>query len=198
MDQELRDIFGMAVADEPVPLGDITRDAMAHGTRIRRRRRLLGGSAAAVALVAVLGAVNLVPGPDAPPAGATSPPAAMLPLAMAGSLQCAPRPDPSTEFAMFLRTDITDAQLQELDRRLSGDDLVESFEFESRDSAFQKFAELWKDSPELVGSVVPEQMPESFRIRLTDAGRWDEVATRYGGAPGVDQMLSQVCTGAPR
>lgn len=198
MDQELRDLFGKAVADEPVPLGDITLGAMTDGTRIRRRRRLLaGGSAAAVALVAVFGAVNLLPraAEQAP-----VPVAVVMPLAMAdGGEPChVGDGDEATEVAMFLRHDVSDTQRAELDRRLAQDGLVTRFSHENSAQALEKFQKLWQDTPDLVNSVTAEQMPESFRIHLTDDRLWGDLSARYGSSPGVDTILGTACTRTPR
>jgi hypothetical protein len=198
MDQDLRDVFGKAVADEPVPLGDITRDAMATGTRIRRRRRLLAGSAAAIALVAVLGAVNLVPRTASAPAEPAAPPAMMLPLSRMQSEGChVSDGGEAAELVMFLKIDITDAERAELERRLSEEASLESLAYETRENAYERFTSLWADSPDLVDGVTPEQLPESFRLRLTDDRLWGDLVRRYGTSPGVDEILGQVCTGTP-
>jgi hypothetical protein len=48
VDQNLRVLFERALGDEPVPSpGDLAQEAMVQGTRLRRRRSLLAGGAAA-------------------------------------------------------------------------------------------------------------------------------------------------------
>ncbi|WP_157239823.1 permease-like cell division protein FtsX [Catenuloplanes japonicus] len=198
MDQELRDLFGKAVADEPVPLGDITLGAIADGTRIRRRRRLLaGGSALAVALAVALGAVNVLPRTWEQE---TAPVAVVVPLAMLGGGEpChVGAGEEAAEVAMFLRADITDAQRAELDRRLAAEEIVRDFAYEDREKALEKFEKLWRDSPDVVGSVTADQLPESFRIHLTDDRLWAGLAQRYEQSPGVDQILGTVCMRTPR
>ncbi|MDR7281045.1 permease-like cell division protein FtsX [Catenuloplanes atrovinosus] len=185
MDQDLKGLFGRAVADEPVPLGDIAADAITGGTRIRRRRRVLTGSAAAVALVAVLGAVNLVPRPAPAPE--------VVQFGLASWSECDVTDQFADEAAIFLEHDATAEQRAALDRSLAADRALRGYFFEDRQAAYQKFVTLWADSPDLVNSVTAEQLPEAFRARLTDRSEWAGFRARYENAPGVDEIIGAVC-----
>jgi hypothetical protein len=67
-------------AEHPPPLGDLVRDAVNRGRRIRRRRRMFAGTGAAAGIVAVVAAAALVtgglpgvgPNRQTPVAGATT------------------------------------------------------------------------------------------------------------------------------
>src|SRR3954464_12243576 len=50
------------------------------------------------------------------------------------------------EVSIFLRTDVTDAQRTAINQAIDGSPLVASKTYETREQAFAKFKELWKDS----------------------------------------------------
>src|SRR3712207_3537474 len=59
------------------------------------------------------------------------------------------------EVSIFLRDDVTDAQRTSLDAALTSSTLVRTKEYESRQQAFDKFQQLWADSPDLIKAVQP-------------------------------------------
>lgn len=62
---------------------------------------------------------------------------------------------------IFLRAGVTDAQRDEVRAGLAG---IDGVRYESREQAYENFKELYKDSPDLVDSVKPDTLPESFRF----------------------------------
>src|SRR5690349_10803716 len=80
------------------------------------------------------------------------------------------------EVSIFLRTDVTDAQRQAIDQAISGDTLVSSKTYETREEAFKRFQQLWADSPDFVKSVGPNTLPESFRVKLKDPEQYKTFA----------------------
>ncbi|MDP9799562.1 cell division transport system permease protein [Catenuloplanes nepalensis] len=95
------------------------------------------------------------------------------------------------EVAMFLKADVNDEQRQSLDAQLSSDGLVQSYELETKEKALEKFQTLWRDTPDLVKSVSAEQLPESFRVKLNNPEQYEDFATKYASAEGVDEILDQ-------
>jgi cell division transport system permease protein len=193
VDQDLRDLFDRELEDEPVPPpGDLARTAMASGTRLRRRRSLLaGGAAVAVAVLATIVGLNVAAPADQP----IPPVAAAAALPQAGRTQpCTlPAQGPTKVVAIFLREDITEAQRSAVYTELTSDPLVRSVRFESREQAFQKFKELWKDDPDFIKSVGAEQLPESFRLTLADPAESVAVVTRYTGQTGISEIVPGEC-----
>ncbi|GAB7048244.1 permease-like cell division protein FtsX [Catenuloplanes indicus] len=95
------------------------------------------------------------------------------------------------EVAMFLKSDVNDEQRLNLDAALKSDDLVQSYELETKEKALEKFQTLWRDTPDLVNSVSAEQLPESFRVKLNNPEQYEDFAAKYASAEGVDEILDQ-------
>jgi cell division transport system permease protein len=97
----------------------------------------------------------------------------------------------NVEVSIFLAADITEEQRTALDQRLANDPLVASYDYETRDEAYQKFGTLFADSPELVEATNPESLPESFRIRLVNPEQFGLIDEQYTGTPGIDEIVDQ-------
>ncbi|WBQ03744.1 permease-like cell division protein FtsX [Kribbella sp. CA-293567] len=58
---------------------------------------------------------------------------------------------------------------------------------ESKKEAFEQFKKLYKDSP-IVSTVTEDQMQESFRVKLKDPQRYQNLISAVSGLPGVDTV----------
>jgi len=97
------------------------------------------------------------------------------------------------EVSIFLKADITDEQRSALDQELRADPLVATngVTYESREEAYNNFKQLYRDSPDLVESVKPDPLPESFRVKLKDPEKFKEISERYKDKAGVDDIVDQ-------
>jgi len=95
------------------------------------------------------------------------------------------------EVSIYLRDDVTQPQRDQLGAELSAMPEVERVIFESREEAYQRFREQFKDTPELIESTSPEVLPESFRVKLKDPSKFDVVASAFAERPGVDDVVDQ-------
>lgn len=95
------------------------------------------------------------------------------------------------EVSIFLTKDITNAQRNALRQELQSDPLVRSVIYEDKATAYRRFKEQFKDSPDLVNNVRPDALPESFRVKLKDPTKYDAIAAKYAHQPGVDQVVDQ-------
>lgn len=95
------------------------------------------------------------------------------------------------EVSIFMREDVTDAQRSSLEAALQTNTLVQSADFESREQAFAKFQQLWKDSPDLVKAVKPGQLPESFRVKLKNPEQYAAFQDQIKGSPGIQDIVDQ-------
>jgi cell division transport system permease protein len=96
-----------------------------------------------------------------------------------------------SEVASCSQGEVTEAQKAELSSQLESlRPLVEKVYFESKDEAYQHFVEQFKDSA-IRDTVKPEQMQESFRVKLSDPKKYDVVASAFQGAPGVERVIDQ-------
>ncbi|BBH70650.1 hypothetical protein ACTI_73350 [Actinoplanes sp. OR16] len=194
MEPDLRQQFDVAVSADPgADPGEMARSAIARVGRIRQRRRLAMAGSAAAAVVAVVAAVGVLKVTDG-----AAPPAGRQEIIEAGMRLAAPQcsADPvstgATDAAIFLG-DPTARELAAVGRALDDDERVAAVIFESRAEAYAKFTEHWKDAPDFLAAVGPEQMPVSYRLRLADPDRFAELSRDYAGKPGVGQIVGRVC-----
>jgi cell division transport system permease protein len=62
--------------------------------------------------------------------------------------------------------------------------------YESKDEAFTRFKEQYKDSV-LSDNVTADQMPESYRVRLVNPQQYQAVSEQFRDRPGVDTVQDQ-------
>jgi cell division transport system permease protein len=67
---------------------------------------------------------------------------------------------------------------------------VERVYYESKRQAYTHFKEQFKNSA-IVDNVTPDQMPESFRVKLVNPEQFDIVASAFVGRAGVEQVQDQ-------
>ena len=67
---------------------------------------------------------------------------------------------------------------------------VEKVYYESKRQAYTHFKEQFKNSA-IVDNVTPDQMPESFRVKLVNPQQFDIIASAFVGRAGVDQVQDQ-------
>jgi len=68
--------------------------------------------------------------------------------------------------------------------------VVEQVYFESQAEAFDRFQQQFKGSP-LAENATVDQMPESFRVKLSDPTKYAVVASAFQGRPGVEDVRDQ-------
>lgn len=77
-----------------------------------------------------------------------------------------------------------DAIKADLDKLLE----VEQVYYESKQEAFVHFKEQNKDSP-LADTLTADQLPESFRVKLTDPTKEAIISSAFSGRPGVADVI---------
>ncbi|MET7934633.1 permease-like cell division protein FtsX [Streptomyces sp. NPDC005322] len=85
---------------------------------------------------------------------------------------------------------VTEAQKKEIRSELEQMNIVESVQFETSEQAYKHYKEQFGDSP-LADSLTPDQMQESFRIKLKDPERYDVISTAFAARPGVQEVQDQ-------
>lgn len=73
---------------------------------------------------------------------------------------------------IYMNPGASQDQIDSVQRDLDDSPQVSSFEFYDQDRSFEEFERLFEDQPELVSTIKPEELPQSFRInpRNTDPG----------------------------
>lgn len=97
----------------------------------------------------------------------------------------------ASEVANCADGEVTQAQRAELETQLNSlKPLVQTVYYESKQESFQRFKEQFKSSA-ITENLKVEQMPESFRVKLSDPQKYQVIASAFQGAPGVEQVLDQ-------
>ncbi|MFB7776383.1 permease-like cell division protein FtsX [Streptomyces bauhiniae] len=68
--------------------------------------------------------------------------------------------------------------------------IVEKVTYESQDTAYKHYKEQFGNSP-LASSLTPDQMQESYRIKLKDPQKYQVIATAFNGRAGVQSVQDQ-------
>ncbi|WP_203713132.1 permease-like cell division protein FtsX [Asanoa siamensis] len=192
MDQDLKQLFDRALADEPdATPADLAGRAVSLGLarrRSRRRKALVAGGAGAT-LAAALVVANL-----APQRG--DPPLRTVPAEFASQINpvCqSPALDGATDLSVFLLPEITDEQRVYVHDLLLENPAAHEVRYESRDEAYARFKRMFSDAPALVEAVKPSHLPESFRVKLTLGSGIAGLTRQAEQAPGVETVIDSRC-----
>jgi cell division transport system permease protein len=88
---------------------------------------------------------------------------------------------------------VTADQKTEIKSDLEKMDIVKSITYESSQEAFKHYKEQFGDTA-LAASITPDQMQESYRIKLSDPEKYQVIATAFAGRPGVYSVEDQRAT----
>jgi cell division transport system permease protein len=95
------------------------------------------------------------------------------------------------QVTIFLKNDVTEAQRANLDTALKDDPLIKDHFYESKQEAYERFKEQFRDAQDLVNSVKPDALPESFRVTLKNPEQFSQIDQKYKGSEGIDQIVDQ-------
>lgn len=68
---------------------------------------------------------------------------------------------------------------------------VDQVFYETKDEAYDRFLDQFEDTPAITENVTPEQMPESYRVKLKDPEKYEVVSQFFSGRPGVEEVVDQ-------
>jgi cell division transport system permease protein len=85
---------------------------------------------------------------------------------------------------------VTPQQKQQITSDLNKLQVVQKVYHETPDQAFKHYKEQFKDSP-LAGSITPDQMQESYRVKLKDPTKYQVLQTAFSGRDGVQEVQDQ-------
>src|SRR5262245_16376504 len=88
------------------------------------------------------------------------------------------------EVSIFLKvTDVTQPQKDAIEKDLDADmqpgGLVDHWQFETKQQAYENFKIIFAAVPELIEVTKPEARPESYRVKLRDANDFDAFKDKY-------------------
>jgi cell division transport system permease protein len=85
---------------------------------------------------------------------------------------------------------VNEEQRLGIKRDLEALPVVQSVFYESQSEAYTRFQERFKDSA-IAQNVTADQLPESFRVKLSDPTQYAVVVSAFSGRPGVDVVQDQ-------
>ncbi|MFF9162869.1 permease-like cell division protein FtsX [Streptomyces longwoodensis] len=85
---------------------------------------------------------------------------------------------------------VTEDQKKEILTDLKKMAVVDAVTYESQDEAYKHYKQQFGDSP-LASSLTPDQMQESYRIKLKDPEKYQVIATAFDGRDGVQSVQDQ-------
>ncbi|MBU8859043.1 MULTISPECIES: permease-like cell division protein FtsX [unclassified Micromonospora] len=97
----------------------------------------------------------------------------------------------NVEVSIFLKTDATKEQVDALGQQLDQDPLVRDSTYVNKEQAYERFQQMYADAPDLVSAVKPDQLPESYRVKLNDPEQYKAIYDKYKATEGIDTIVDQ-------
>jgi cell division transport system permease protein len=107
----------------------------------------------------------------------------------------------NVEVAIYLSDPVNDDTVGSITETLVALPVVESVELETKDEAYVRFQELFRNQEALISNVDRDALPASLRVRLEDPERFREVAAVLGcelregryvcATPGIETLVDQ-------
>ncbi|MFE9869573.1 permease-like cell division protein FtsX [Micromonospora sp. NPDC005686] len=97
----------------------------------------------------------------------------------------------NVEVSIFLKTDATKEQVDALGQQLGQDPLVKDSTYVNKEQAYERFQQMYADAPDLVSAVKPDQLPESYRVKLNDPEQYKAIYDKYKATEGIDTIVDQ-------
>jgi cell division transport system permease protein len=95
------------------------------------------------------------------------------------------------EVGVFLSKEVTPDQRTSIQQDLVAMPEVANVIYESKPEAYQHFLVLFADAPDITQNVKPDDLPESFRVKLRDPHKFEVVHDRLVGRPGIGEIKDQ-------
>lgn len=85
---------------------------------------------------------------------------------------------------------VSDTQRESIEDELKSMEQVDEVIYESTEDAYALFRENFADSA-IVDEVTPDQLPESFRVKLVDPEQFEIISSAFEGRPGVESVVDE-------
>jgi cell division transport system permease protein len=95
------------------------------------------------------------------------------------------------EVSVYLKEGVSQAEIDALGRKIAAIPEVEEHYFETKEQAYARYKELFRESETLLENVSPDAMPESFRIKLKDPQTFPVIRARLAGEPAIDEIRDE-------
>lgn len=95
------------------------------------------------------------------------------------------------EVVVYLDRDIDQAVSDQIGEDLKASPYVKRAVYESKEEAFERFKDTFKDTPELVNSVDAQVLPSAWRVEMNDIADAKKLIADFGERDGVYQVTNQ-------
>lgn len=95
------------------------------------------------------------------------------------------------EVSIFLNDDISAEQRDSIEQDLRDNALVQEVIYESKQAAYQNALRLFRNDPNLLQALKPDDLPASFRVKLHDPEQFEAVASEFRAVPGIQEVVDQ-------
>lgn len=95
------------------------------------------------------------------------------------------------EVSVYLRDEASQAEIQTLGEKIRSFPEVERVYFETREQAYERFKDLFRDSRSLVENVGADALPQSYRIKLVEPEKFAVIRARLAGEPAVERIRDE-------
>ncbi|NWF30147.1 ABC transporter permease [Streptomyces sp. PKU-EA00015] len=85
---------------------------------------------------------------------------------------------------------VTRAQREQIESDLKKMNVVDTVDHETAEQAYSHYKKQYGDTP-IASTITPDQMQESFRVKLHDPEKYKVVATAFAGRDGVQSVQDQ-------
>jgi cell division transport system permease protein len=95
------------------------------------------------------------------------------------------------EVSIYLKDDINAKQQKSVTSQLEASPEVASYEFLTKEQAYERFKRLFRGNPNLVAQATPEDLPATYLVRMKDPERYTVLAQQFHRTAGIDQVQGQ-------
>ncbi|MBB3676294.1 permease-like cell division protein FtsX [Modestobacter versicolor] len=96
------------------------------------------------------------------------------------------------QVSIYLADDVTDQQRDAIAAQLDASSEVKDYIYESKADAYARFTQQFQEQPALIANTPEDALPESFRVELVNAQRYEVIAEQFpNGQNGVDEVRDE-------
>jgi cell division transport system permease protein len=96
------------------------------------------------------------------------------------------------QVSIYLADGVTDAQRDAIAAQLESSPEVKNYIYESKADAYARFKQQFQEQPALIANTPEDALPESFRVELVNAQRYEVIAQEFpNGQNGVDEVRDE-------
>ena len=96
------------------------------------------------------------------------------------------------QVSIYLTDDVTDEQRNAIATQLDASPEVQDYIYESKADAYARFTQQFQEQPALIANTPADALPESFRVELVNAQRYEVIAEEFpNGQNGVYEVRDE-------